>query len=170
MTTADKIALVSAGVAALSIVVNFAQAFWIHRLATRGAAREKLEDVLAALQSELHRSFLFEMSPHMEIWEYGFETLRSVSVLLSTAQVALEREANIPRSLYSAVNDVGGRVKRLRAFRDSYTIFRHGNNESPVEVQKKWPDWNESIRLLAELQPRVAMCKTEIAGFLSSKR
>jgi len=165
MTTPDKIALASALVAALSMIANVAQAFWIHRLAARGAVREKLEDVLAALQSELHRSHLFDMSPHMEIWEFGFETLQSVSVLLSTAQVALERQADVPRSLYSAINDVAGRVKKLRAFRDSYTMFRHGNNESPVEVQKKWPDWNNSIRLLAELQPRVVRVKRRSRPF-----
>lgn len=169
MSPSDKIALTSAIIAGLSLVGNFAQAFWIHRLTAASSDRESVDGVLQALQSEFIRSNLFDMDPHMEIWEYGFETLQHVSGLLAAAQVTLSRRRDVPRALHAIVHDVAARVKTLRRFRDSYTTFRHGTKMSPMEAQKQWPDWAESIRQLRELQPRVARCKEAISAYLAQQ-
>lgn len=169
MSTEETIAAVSAALAAVSILANIGQAWWIHRLTETTLDRKDLIDVLATLQAELYRSNLFDMNPHDEVWEYGFETLQHVSGLIAAAQVAIGRRKNIPPRLHAALHNVATRVKLLRLYRDDYTQFRHGKGLPPYEVQRQWPKWEDSINQLISLQPAAVNLRQEIDAFIAEK-
>lgn len=170
MTVDQTIALASAVCAAISIIANAVQAYWIYRLTASATDKSSQADKFAALHSELSRTRLFTMEPYDEVWEYGFETLRNVGVLLGAVETAvIRRSGNVPKALRHTLTEVSAMIRDVRAYNDGYTALRRHRNLAPHEVQREWADWHRSVAALQRLQPRVSDLKLQIEAWLADR-
>jgi hypothetical protein len=180
MTTQEKIALVSALIAAISVSANVILGIILYRHKKRDdaeAERRKqgeatLANLVAALRpllSELERTTLFEVRPEDEIWEFGFRTLNQLASLCASAYVAAQLSMFADQNLRAAVSGLHDHVKGLREFQDSWRVFsqpRKGENWRAL--QREWSDFPAATAALRAARPAMQQCKRALSQFLAN--
>ncbi len=166
MTTQEKINLASVLVATISLTLNLIMGIALHRLNRRRGALGDLITALRPLLNELERTTLFEISPDAEIWEFGFGTLSNLAGLCASAHVAAKFSKFADEGLRVAISCLHDHVKGLRAFQDSWRIFRAGKeNQDWRMLQQEWPDIQSATAALRAARPAEEQCKRSLSQF-----
>jgi hypothetical protein len=166
MSTQEQIALISAVIAATSVTANLLMGILLYKLNRRNLKRD---EVLAVMKSLLHRldaTRLFEMDPEQEIWEFGFETLRELAVLCAPANVVTQTSRFVPSEVRKVVPQLSNHVKGLRAFQDSWKVFRSDKAGDWRSIQQEWPEIKEATAALQTAQPVAAECKRALLSLV----
>ena len=166
MTTQEEISLVSAAIAATSLTANVLMGITINRLNRRNLKRDEILAVLRSLLQRLEYTRLFEVDPEQEIWEFGFESIRELALQIAPAIVAVKSSKFTDLEVRTSVSQLGDHVKALRAFHDSWRLFRHGKPEDWRSIQRDWPDIERARVALEAAKPVAVQCRDTVSSFL----
>jgi hypothetical protein len=155
------VAIVSSAIAALSLILNAYLAFLLRNRRTDVSRNDDIRTRLYNLKHKLDETSLIAVTPHYELWEFGFkslEELREVAVRRS-GLLEIAPDGRIPRELKNAVKQIVDDIKGLYAFRDSYTKFAKGETITSQERLRQWKDFERAKNALSVLP---ADCRTNI--------
>ena len=161
MTTQDKIAIVSALIAAAGILVTIL----IYRLKRKHLKRDQVIVAFRSLLQKLEHTHFFDVDPEQEIWEFGFDSIKELASLCAPAAVAANSNF-VPKNVRASVLQLNAQVKGIRALHDSWRLFRNGKGDDWRSIQRTWPDIERAKAVLQVAQPVAAQCKRELSSFL----
>lgn len=167
MTNQEAIALASASIAAISLCANVVMGVVLYRQNRRNVSKDRVIGTLRSLLQQLEETRFFTVDPEQELWEFGFERLTEVNKACAQAVVALKGSRHVPQAVKSSVAKMAAQVKELRAFQDSWRVFRVNRVEDWRTDQAKWNDIKPAGALLKEAQDTAANCKATLSSYLS---
>ena len=157
----ETVAIVSATIAALSLLTNIYLAYLLRNKRTNVSREDDMRTRLYNLKHKLDKTSLITATPHYELWEYGFKSLghlREVAVK-SYGQLEVAPDGRVPRELKTAVKQIVEDIKGLYQYRDSYTRCSKGKMITSQEQIEQWPDFERAKHALSLLQ---ADCRKNI--------
>ena len=167
MTTQEILAITSASIAVISICVNVLMGIIIYRLNRGNLKKDEIFDVLRSLLNRLEYTRLFEIDPEQEIWEFGFDSLKELNLVCAPAVVAAQSSRFVSPDVLSVVKNLSRHVKDLRAFQDSWRVFRKDQVGDWRSIQQTWPELQRATSALHKAQPVAAKCKATLSSFLA---
>jgi len=162
MTTPDKIALASAVLVGVGILVTIL----MYTLQRRHAQLDQAKIALRALLQKLKETHFFGIDPEQEIWEFGFDSIKGLASLTAAADVAANSRL-VPKSVRASVSELHAQVNGIRALHDSWRLVREGKKGDWRSVQKNWLDIQRATSALEVAKPVAARCKQELESFLN---
>ena len=166
MDTKDKIALVVAITGGAALLFTVYKFVW-ERKSEQRDGRTKVIEALHDLKDRFLRTTFFDHPVHSETWQYGFESLEITASNVSKAAALSEYSKFVEKKLSEVLIDLNKKIQEIRMFRASYLSFAHGKNESPMEIQKKWPDLEKANAAFESSKPVFLNCKKLLNDFLA---
>lgn len=150
----ETVAMVSAAIAAGSLLLNIIVAIFGRNYRTRVARDDELRARLYDLKHRLDGTNLLTVTPHYEMWEFGFQSLEGLREAAVRCNSILEIApfGKIPAELKKGVAQLVNDIKELFRYRDSYTRFSKGERITSQEKIMKWPDFENAKSALSNLQ------------------